>query len=124
VAHLQSTLSKDRVLAEGLFACTQAFRHTHTHGLQAQSYFAGLEGVKCWRTLVNKLLPALLRVSVLAAGHSWEAQPCPAPGSPATPRQGRRDGDGRDQPPPWETLRGRWAGVPGQNWFGRATIKG
>lgn len=54
--------SKAHSVRTGCFwkAYLHAPRHasTHTHGLQAQSYFAGLEEVKCWRTLVNELLPA------------------------------------------------------------------
>lgn len=39
-----------------LHAPRHAGTHTDTHGLQAQSYFADLEEVKCWRTLVKELL--------------------------------------------------------------------
>lgn len=62
------------------------------------------------------LLPgwiAFLSFSVLAVGHSWEEQSCPALCSPATPQQGRQDEDGQRWHPPWETLHGK---VPATRW--------
>lgn len=103
MAHLQSTLGKDGGGAFGKLICMHPGMHTCT--LPAQSCSAGLEEVKCWRMLVNELMPGLVMClsSALVLGCSWEkrsASPQLTCGSPA----GGRDRDGRDWHPVWDKL--------------------